>query len=73
MMENPSDSISSDANKLITRNINEIDSNKSDVTIYAPKITDTTLFTGTMYENEIRKCVDKYLTVQGIKYDIVIN
>lgn len=73
MMENTSDSISSDANKLVTRNINEIDSNKSDVTIYAPKITDTTLFTGTMYENEIRKCVDKYLTVQGIKYDIVIN
>lgn len=73
LMENSSDTLDSKANKLVTRNYNEKDTEQTDIVIYAPKIIETTLFTLEMYINEIRKIVDKYLTVQNVVYSVIIN
>ena len=74
LQENPSDKLNDDsAKKLVTRNINEASNEQADIVVYAPKIVETTLFTLEMYTNEIRKSVDKYLTVQDVTYSVVIN
>ena len=74
LQENPSDTLDSEsAKKLVTRNLNEVNNEQIGIIIYAPKIIETTLFTLEMYTNEIRKSVDKYLTVQDITYSVIIN
>lgn len=73
MPDTSSEATDDDMKKLVTYNLNEKESNAADITIYAPKIVDTTLFSTEMYENEIRKSVDKYITTNGLTYEISIG
>lgn len=73
MPKNKSEQLKQNAKKLVTRNFGEKEELLTDVLIYAPEIEETTFIYNETYINEIRKCIDKYLTVHGLSYTVIIN
>lgn len=59
--------------KLVTRNYGEVDEITSDVLIYAPQINESISYGYDVYKGEIRKHVDKYLTVPDLVYEVIIK
>lgn len=59
--------------RLVTRNYGEIDEITADVLIYAPQINESISYGYDIYKGEIRKHIDKYLTVPDLVYDVIIK
>lgn len=60
-------------NLLVTRNFDEVAEITSDVLIYAPQISDSFSYNNEMYKGDIRKHVDKYVTVPDLTYSVIIK
>ena len=58
---------------LVTRNLGEIDAITSDVLIYAPQINESFSYNYEIYKGEIRKYIDKYVTVPDLIYSVIIK
>lgn len=74
MPESEKDTDSEHYPNLITKDLDEENNSHSvDILIYAPPIEETSKYTNEIYKGDIRYCIDKYLTVFNITYEVIIN
>lgn len=59
--------------QLVTRNYGEVDEITADVLIYAPQINESVSYGYDIYKGDIRKHVDKYVTIPDLIYKVIIK
>lgn len=73
MLNDENEENTNNLEKLVTRDYGEVDEVTSDVLIYAPQINESISYSYEMYKGEIRKHVDKYVTVPDLIYEVIIK
>lgn len=73
MLNNENEKNDKELDLLVTRNLGEVDEITSDVLIYAPQINESFSYNYEIYKGEIRKYIDKYVTVPDLIYSVIIK